>query len=137
MPNNSCRHRIGKHKYLVFPRQYKNCFHRRIRALLSRNFSSGIIKHLIGQQFRPKLDLLCHEDFNVGLSFASWHHKSDVGLTAVLKVFNMNDVCRFSRDHVEECSEGTVLSCWRRFGRYFRWPDDGRSISQNVTNIKQ
>ena len=39
---------------------------------------------------------------------------------------NMNDVCRFSRDHVVECSERTVLSClepvclcWRRFGRYF------------------
>ena len=38
----------------------------------------------------------------------------------------MNDVCRFSRDHVVECSERTVLSClepvclcWRRFGRYF------------------
>ena len=39
----------------------------------------------------------------------------------------MNDhgVCRFSRDHVVECSERTVLSClepvclcWRRFGRY-------------------
>ena len=24
---------------------------------------------------------------------------------------NMNDVCRFSRDHVVECSERTVLSC--------------------------
>ena len=23
----------------------------------------------------------------------------------------MNDVCRFSRDHVVECSERTVLSC--------------------------
>ena len=23
----------------------------------------------------------------------------------------MNDVCRFSRDHVVECSEKTVLSC--------------------------
>ena len=39
---------------------------------------------------------------------------------------NMNDVCRFSRDHVVECSERTVLSClepvclcWRPFGRYF------------------
>ena len=38
----------------------------------------------------------------------------------------MNDVCRFSRDHVVECSERTVLSClepvclcWRRFERYF------------------
>ena len=36
-----------------------------------------------------------------------------------------NDVCRFSRDHVVECSERTVSSClepvclcWRRFGRY-------------------
>ena len=28
-------------------------------------------KTLIGQQFRPTLDLLCHEDFNVGLSFTS------------------------------------------------------------------
>ena len=51
----------------------------------------------------------------------------------------MNDVCRFSRDHVVECSERTVLSClepvclcWRRFGRYFShqlaksdgWPAD-------------
>ena len=40
-------------------------------------------------------------------------------------ICNMN-VCRFSRDHVVECSERTVLSClepvflcWRRFGRYF------------------
>ena len=39
---------------------------------------------------------------------------------------NMNDVCRFSRDHVVECSEGAVLSClepvclwWPRFRRYF------------------
>ena len=37
----------------------------------------------------------------------------------------MNDVCPFSRDHVVECSERTILSClelvclcWRRFGRY-------------------
>ena len=36
----------------------------------------------------------------------------------------MNDVCRFSSDHVVECSERTVLSClepvclgWQRFGR--------------------
>ena len=51
----------------------------------------------------------------------------------------INDVCRFSRDHVVECSERTVLSClepvclcWRRFGRYFShhlaksdgWPAD-------------
>ena len=27
------------------------------------------------------------------------------------KEINMNDVCRFSRDHVVECSERTVLSC--------------------------
>ena len=34
----------------------------------------------------------------------------------------MNDVCQFSRDHVVECSERTVLSClepvclcWRRY----------------------
>ena len=55
------------------------------------------------------------------------------------EVDNMNDVCRFSRDHVVECCEGTVLSClepvclcWRRFGRYFShhlaksdgWPAD-------------
>ena len=46
----------------------------------------------------------------------------------------MNDVCRFSRNHVVECSERTVLSClepvclcWRRF----------RSISQNVANINK
>ena len=26
-------------------------------------------------------------------------------------IHNMNDVCRFSRDHVVECSERTVLSC--------------------------
>ena len=39
---------------------------------------------------------------------------------------NMNDVCRFTRDHVAEYSERTVLSClepvclyWRRFVRYF------------------
>ena len=39
---------------------------------------------------------------------------------------NMNDVCRFSRDHVVECSERAVLSClepvclcWPRFRRYF------------------
>ena len=39
---------------------------------------------------------------------------------------NMNDGYRFSRDHVVECSERTVLSClepvclcWRHFGRYF------------------
>ena len=59
---------------------------------------------------------------------------------------NMNDVCRFSRDHVVECSERTVLSClepvclcWRRFGRYFShiWPDDGKSISRNVANINK
>ena len=51
----------------------------------------------------------------------------------------MNDVCPFSRDHVVECSERTILSglepvclCWRRFGRYFShhlaksdgWPAD-------------
>ena len=26
----------------------------------------------------------------------------------------MNDVCRFSRDHIVECSERTVLSCLER-----------------------
>ena len=40
----------------------------------------------------------------------------------------MDGVCRFSRDHVVECSERTVLSClepvclyWRHFGRYFSY----------------
>ena len=27
----------------------------------------------------------------------------------------MNDVCRFSRDHVVECSERTVLSCLEKY----------------------
>ena len=62
---------IDKCKYLVSPRQYKNYFHLRIRALVSFKFKFRYNKTLIGQQFRPTLDLLCHEDFNVGLSFAS------------------------------------------------------------------
>ena len=28
-----------------------------------------------------------------------------------LQKYNMNDVCRFSKDHVVECAERTVLSC--------------------------
>ena len=43
-------------------------------------------------------------------------------MTIKKKMYDMNDVCRFSRDHVVECSERTVLSClepvcscWRRF----------------------
>ena len=56
-----------------------------------------------------------------------------------IKEQNMNNVCRFSRDHIVECSERTVLSClepvclcWRRFGKFFShhlaksdgWPAD-------------
>ena len=32
----------------------------------------------------------------------------------------MNDVCRFSRDHVVECSERTVLACLEPV--YLCWP---------------
>ena len=28
-----------------------------------------------------------------------------------ISMSNMNDVCRFSRDHVVECSERTALTC--------------------------
>ena len=42
------------------------------------------------------------------------------------KIHNIDDVCRFTGDHLVECSERTVSSClepvclcWRRFGRYF------------------
>ena len=55
-----------------------------------------------------------------------------------LKKSNLNDICRFSRDHVVECSERTVLSClepaclcWRRFGRYF-----SHHLAKNGRNLE-
>ena len=52
---------------------------------------------------------------------------------------NMNDFCRFSRDHVVECSERTVfiLSSTSLFMLATFRPDDGRSISRNVANINK
>ena len=34
----------------------------------------------------------------------------------------MSDVCQFIRDHVAECSEGTVLFMLHRLRRYFSYP---------------
>ena len=62
--------------------------------------------------------------FFLQMTFATGQSKHFF-LAFVIYYDNMNDVCRFSRDHVVECSERTVLSClepvclcWRRFGRY-------------------
>ena len=51
--------------------------------------------------------------------------------------YDTNDVCRFSRDPVVECSERTVLSCvepvclcWRRFGRCF-----SHHLAQDTTEL--